>query len=95
MTARAPRGCDPACSRPTPPVALRPLLPLLISMPTTSAIELRGRSSSTRCSPQFAATCATNSDGFFPVAGESSFWLEVQPGIVINRLMDVALKGAT
>jgi hypothetical protein len=35
---------------------------------------------------------ATNSDGFFPVTGEAAFWLEVQPGIVINRLMDVALK---
>jgi hypothetical protein len=42
--------------------------------------------------PQFAATVATNSDGYFPVAGEAAFWLEVQPGIVINRLMDVALK---
>lgn len=42
--------------------------------------------------PQFAATIAANSDGFFPVSGESAFWLEVQPGIVVNRLMDVALK---
>jgi ethanolamine utilization microcompartment shell protein EutS len=42
--------------------------------------------------PQFAATVAANSDGYFPVAGESAFWLEVQPGIVVNRLLDVALK---
>jgi len=42
--------------------------------------------------PQFAATIAANSDGYFPVAGESAFWLEVQPGIVVNRLLDVALK---
>jgi hypothetical protein len=42
--------------------------------------------------PQFAATCAANSDGYFPVTGESAFWMEVRPGIVINRLMDVALK---
>ena len=61
-------------------------------MPTTSAIELRGSVFLDKMQPQFAATCATNSDGFFPVAGESSFWLEVRPGIVINRLMDVALK---
>lgn len=55
-------------------------------------IELRGAVFIDQMQPQFAATVATNSDGFFPVAGESSFWLEVKPGIVINRLMDVALK---
>lgn len=55
-------------------------------------IELRGAVFVDQMQPQFAATIATNSDGFFPVAGESAFWLEVKPGIVINRLMDVALK---
>jgi hypothetical protein len=55
-------------------------------------IELRGAVFIDKMQPQFAATCATVSDGFFPVAGESSFWLEVRPGIVINRLMDAALK---
>jgi len=62
-------------------------------MPATSPIELRGAVYIDRMQPQFAATVATNSDGFFPVAGEASFWLEVRPGIAINRLMDVALKG--
>lgn len=61
-------------------------------MPTPTNIELRGAVFIDKMQPQFAATCATNSDGFFPVAGETSFWLEVRPGIVINRLMDVALK---
>ena len=61
-------------------------------MPTTSQIELRGAVFIDQMQPQFAATVATNSDGFFPVTGEASFWLEVRPGIVINRLMDVALK---
>ena len=56
------------------------------------AVELRGAVHIDKMQPQFAATCAANSDGYFPVAGESSFWLEVHPGIVINRLMDVALK---
>jgi len=42
--------------------------------------------------PQFAATVAASSDGYFPVTGECAFWLEVRPGIVVNRLMDVALK---
>lgn len=61
-------------------------------MPTTGQIELRGAVFIDKMQPQFAATVATNSDGFFPVTGEASFWLEVRPGIVINRLMDVALK---
>src|SRR5438552_3943093 len=56
-------------------------------------IELRGAVFIDQMQPQFAATVAVNSDGFFPVTGEASFWIEVQPGIVINRLMDVALKG--
>ncbi len=57
-----------------------------------SGIELRGAVFIDQMQPQFAATVATNSGGFFPVTGEAAFWLEVQPGIVINRLMDVALK---
>lgn len=59
---------------------------------SSPSIELRGAVFIDQMQPQFAATIATNSDGFFPVAGEASFWLEVKPGIVINRLMDVALK---
>lgn len=58
-----------------------------------AAIELRGALVIDEMQPQFAATVAANSDGFFPVAGESAFWLEVRPGIVVNRLLDVALKG--
>ncbi|MAB78147.1 MAG: hypothetical protein CMJ89_02230 [Planctomycetes bacterium] len=61
-------------------------------MPTTQALQLRGSLVIDAMQPQFAATIAANSDGFFPVSGESAFWLEVQPGIVVNRLMDVALK---
>jgi len=59
---------------------------------SSSTIELRGAVYIDQMQPQFAATVATNSDGYFPVAGEAAFWLEVKPGIVINRLMDVALK---
>ena len=55
-------------------------------------IELRAAVHLDQMQPQFAATSAANSDGYFPVAGESAFWLEVNPGIVINRLLDVALK---
>ncbi len=57
-----------------------------------TSLELRGALVIDEMQPQFAATVAANSDGYFPVAGESAFWLEVRPGIVVNRLMDVALK---
>lgn len=59
---------------------------------SSPAVELRGALVIDQMQPQFAATIAAHSDGFFPVAGESAFWLEVRPGIVIHRLMDVALK---
>jgi len=62
------------------------------SSDTTPAIELRGALVIDRMQPQFAATVAASSDGYFPIEGESAFWLEARPGIVINRLMDVALK---
>ena len=66
-------------------------------MPTTQsshagAIDLRGALVIDEMQPQFAATVAANSDGYFPVAGETAYWMEVQPGIVVNRLMDKALK---
>lgn len=63
-------------------------------MTTTSLdVELRGSVLLDQLQPQFAATIATNSDGYFPIQGESSLWVEVRPGIVVNTLLDVALKG--
>jgi len=61
-------------------------------MPPRTQVELRGALVIDEMQPQFAATVAANSDGYFPIAGESAAWLEVRPGIVVNRLMDVALK---
>ncbi len=63
-----------------------------MSLRASPPIDLRGALVIDSQQPQFAATVAANSDGYFPVAGESAFWLEARPGIVINRLMDVALK---
>lgn len=59
---------------------------------TLQGVELRGAVHLDQMQPQFAAISAIRSDGYFPVAGESSFWLEVRPGIVVNRLLDIALK---
>jgi len=42
--------------------------------------------------PQYAAFLGTIAQGFLPLAGDASLYIEVAPGIEINRLTDVALK---
>ncbi|MFH0809678.1 MAG: hypothetical protein V2A77_04315 [Pseudomonadota bacterium] len=42
--------------------------------------------------PQLASFMGTTAHGFLPVPGVASLWIETAPGLVINRLMDVALK---
>jgi hypothetical protein len=57
-----------------------------------NGIELRGYALLDSLQPQYAAFIGTISTGFLPLAGESSLWIEVAPGIEINRLTDIALK---
>ncbi len=42
--------------------------------------------------PQFASYVATTARGYLPVAGQAALWVEIAPGIAINRVTDVALK---
>jgi hypothetical protein len=42
--------------------------------------------------PQYAAFLGTVAQGFLPLANDASLWVEISPGIEINRLTDVALK---
>ena len=42
--------------------------------------------------PQYAAFLGTVAPGFLPLAGDASLWVEISPGIEINRLTDIALK---
>jgi hypothetical protein len=44
--------------------------------------------------PQHAAYLGTQALGFLPLPGDSSLWIEISPGIEINRIMDIALKAA-
>ncbi len=44
--------------------------------------------------PQLASYMATVSQGFLPKPGDSCLWLEVEPGMAIHRLTDVALKAS-
>ncbi len=45
--------------------------------------------------PQLASFLATVSQGYLPIEGQAALLVEVQPGIAINRITDVALKGAS
>ena len=42
--------------------------------------------------PQHAAFLGTVSDGFLPLAGDASLFVEIAPGMEINRITDAALK---
>lgn len=42
--------------------------------------------------PQFASFLSTIAQGFLPVAGQASLFIEIAPGMEINRVTDIALK---
>ena len=42
--------------------------------------------------PQHAAYIGTVALGFLPLPGDTSLWIEISPGIEINRITDVALQ---
>ena len=55
-------------------------------------IEIRTLAFLDSLQPQYAAFLGTVAAGFLPLAGDASLYVEVSPGIEINRLTDVALK---
>jgi len=44
--------------------------------------------------PQLAAFTGTTCRGFLPLAGQASLWVETAPGMIINRVTDIALKAS-
>ncbi|MFV1998884.1 MAG: hypothetical protein ACC654_00815 [Acidimicrobiia bacterium] len=60
-----------------------------------AGIELRSYAFLDSLQPQYAAFLGTTAQGFLPLAGEAVLFVEVAPGIEINRLTDVALKATT
>ena len=44
--------------------------------------------------PQLASFLATISQGYMPVERQASLYIEIAPGIAINRITDIALKAA-
>jgi hypothetical protein len=57
-----------------------------------AGIDLRGYSFLDSLQPQYAAFLGTVAQGFLPLAGDASLYVEISPGIEINRLTDIALK---
>lgn len=57
-------------------------------------VELRSYVYLDNLQPQHAAYIGTVALGFLPLPGDASLWIEVSPGVEINRITDVALKSA-
>jgi len=57
-------------------------------------VELRSYVYLDRLQLQHAAYIGTVALGFLPLPGDASLWIEISPGIEINRITDVALKSA-
>lgn len=58
-------------------------------------VELRSYVYLDNLQPQHAAYMGTVAQGFLPLPGDTSLWIEISPGIEINRITDVALKSAS
>lgn len=61
----------------------------------TLGVELRSYVYLDRLQPQHAAYIGTVALGFLPLPGDASLWIEISPGIEINRITDVALKATS
>lgn len=58
-------------------------------------IEIRAYAFLDSLQPQYAAFLGTVAQGFLPLAGDASLYVEISPGIEINRLTDIALKSTS
>ena len=61
-------------------------------MQTARGVDLRSFVFIDRMQPQFASFVATVARGYLPVAGQAALYVEIAPGIAINRITDLALK---
>lgn len=55
-------------------------------------IDLRAYVILDNLQPQYAAFLGTVAQGFLPISGMASLYVEISPGIEINRITDIALK---
>jgi len=59
---------------------------------TQKPVDLRTYAFLDSLQPQHAAYLGTVARGFLPLPGDTSLWIEISPGIEINRITDIALK---
>jgi hypothetical protein len=57
------------------------------------SVDLRSYVFLDQMQPQYAAFLGTVAQGFLPIAGQAALYVEISPGIEINRVTDAALKG--
>lgn len=57
-------------------------------------VELRSYVYLDNLQQQHAAYIGTVALGFLPLPGDASLWIEISPGIEINKITDIALKSA-
>ncbi len=55
-------------------------------------VDLRSYVYLDRLQPQYASYLGTTAPGFLPLPGDASLWIEISPGVDINRITDVAMK---
>ena len=55
-------------------------------------VDLRSYVFLDKLQPQYAAFLGTVAQGFLPIAGMASLYVEISPGIEINRITDIAVK---
>src|SRR5262244_1991338 len=60
-----------------------------------AAMELRTFTYLDVLQPQLTGFLQTVSQGFMPLEGQASLFLEIAPGIAVNQLTDAALKATT
>ena len=55
-------------------------------------VQLRAYAFLDSMQPQFASFVASTARGYLPVKGQAALYVEISPGIAINRVTDIALK---
>src|SRR5262245_51562327 len=55
-------------------------------------VQLRAFTFLDAMQPQFASFVASTARGYLPVKGQAALYVEIAPGIAINRVTDIALK---
>ena len=55
-------------------------------------VQLRAYTFLDSMQPQFASFVASTARGYLPVRGQAALYVEIAPGIAINRVTDIALK---